>query len=144
MNRIFSAGLLPKAWCRAGAGLGTAPSPAVRNRSALPVRLYKTVRATARGGRDNAAFRRVDRGEGWSWLASAINMPCRQAFATLKCGSIWRKRRRAKHGAFGRFKSAARSGLHGGERIAVAVLGQRADVREAEMIAGDHALFSDD
>src|SRR5215216_7072834 len=54
------------------------------------------------------------------------------------------KRRRAKHGAFYRFKSAAPSGLHGRERIAVAVLRQRADVREAEMIAGDHALFGDD
>src|SRR5262245_5664206 len=35
------------------------------------------------------------------------------------------------------------SGLHGRKSVAVAVLGQRADIREAEMIAGDHALFGD-
>src|SRR4030095_12406370 len=36
------------------------------------------------------------------------------------------------------------SGLHGRKSVAVAVLRQRADIREAEMIAGDHALLRDD
>src|SRR5262245_37470623 len=35
------------------------------------------------------------------------------------------------------------SGFHGRKSVAVAVFRQRADIREAEMISGDHALFRD-
>src|SRR5262245_1985657 len=76
-----------------------------------------------------------------------MSMPRRAAFSTLNCPAGAR---------FAQWKGAPlctapfrfrptgrRSGLHGRKRIAVAVLGQRADIREAEMIAGDHALFGD-
>src|SRR6476660_6839963 len=53
------------------------------------------------------------------------------------------RKRRRKPAPFG-LATLPLSGLHGRERIAVAVLRQRSDFREAEMIAGDHSLFGDD
>src|SRR5215470_8189882 len=55
------------------------------------------------------------------------------------------KGRRVISGALWSFQiGLMASGLHGCKSVAVAVLRQRADVREAEVIAGDHALLGDD
>ena len=84
------------------------------------------------------------------WLVLA-GIGVKHAVPASFCNSEVREggRFRSKKGAARKrrlrlFQISRASGLHGRERIAVAILRQRADIREAEMIAGDHALFGDD